>query len=55
MLRNMWVIWVNIKPIEDMLELDHVVTFHENRMKNGGEDMLARLNTRNGVKNNENH
>ena len=39
----MWVTWVNTKHIQDMMELNHVVKFHDNRMKNGG-DVYTRLN-----------
>ena len=45
----MWVTWVNCKLIEDMMVFNHVVKFHENRMKNGG-DTYTTLNTQNGAK-----
>ena len=50
----MWVTWVNWKLIQHMMVVKHVVKFHENRIKNGG-DMYIGLNIENGVKYNENH
>ena len=38
----MWVTWVNCKLIEDMMVVNDVVKFHENRMQNEG-DAYTRL------------
>ena len=44
----MWVTWVNSEHIQDMMELNYVVKFHDNRMKNeGGGYRFTRLNTKN--------
>ena len=52
----MSVTWVKCKQIQDMIVLNNVVKFHENRMKNGGDSTSTSLNIiQNGVKNNENH
>ena len=51
----MWVTWVNFEVIQDMIEVNHVVKFNENRMKSEGGEMYIRLYIENGVKINENH
>ena len=41
--KSMWVTWVNCKLIEDMMVVNDVVKFNENRMRNQG-DAYTRLN-----------
>ena len=40
---NMWVTWVTLGHTKDMIELNHVVKFNDDRMKNEG-DANTRLN-----------
>ena len=41
----MWVTWVNLGHTGDMMELNHVVKFNDDRMKNGG-DAFTKFNAK---------